>query len=77
MALALYKKSMEKAQNRSILMLQASVKLANIERREAQTRHRQSQLDSRARKAELLWAAWTAALLRKAEQKRARLWSTR
>ena len=69
MALALYKKSMEKAQNRSILMLQASVKLANIERREAQTRHRQSQLDSRARKAELLWAAWTAALLRKAEQK--------
>lgn len=69
MALALYKKSTEKAQNRNILMLQASVKLANNERRETQTRHRQSQLDSRARKAELLWAAWTAALLRKAEQK--------
>jgi len=69
MALALDKKSTEKSLNRNILMLQASVKLANNERRETQTRHRQSQLDSRARKAELLWATWTAALLRKAEQK--------
>ena len=68
MALALYKKSVEKAQNRNILMLQASVKLANNERRETQTRYRQTQQDSRARKAELLWATMTAAVLRKADQ---------
>ena len=68
MALALYKKSVEKAQNRNILMLQASVKLANNERRETQTRYRQTQQDSRARKAELLWATMAAAVLRKADQ---------
>ena len=69
MALELYEKIAEKAQNRSILMIQASVKLANNERRETQIRYRQSQQYSRSRKVQLLWASCTAALLRKVEQR--------